>query len=72
MFGGLTSIDTTTSPLCATTVSGGDGYCVIAATTITINAGISVQAGGGKPLVLLASDSITTGLCRRSTSEATV
>ena len=61
MFGGLTSIDTATSPLCAATLSGGDRYCVIAATTITINAGISVQASGAKPLVLLASDSITIG-----------
>jgi hypothetical protein len=62
LFAGLTSIDTATSPLCAATVSGGDGYCVIAGTSITINAGIDVQAVGSKPLVLLASDSITTGL----------
>ena len=62
LFSGITSINTTTSDLCVATVSGGDGYCVIAATSITINAGISVQAFGAKPLVLLASDSITTGI----------
>jgi hypothetical protein len=62
IFAGLTGLDTTSSPLCAATVSGGDGYCVIAGTSITINAGISVQAVGAKPLVLLASDSITTGV----------
>jgi hypothetical protein len=62
LFAGLTTIDTDVSPLCAATVSGGDGYCVIAGTTITINPGISVQVIGTKPLVLLASDSITTGI----------
>ena len=62
LFAGLRTIDTTIEPMCAATVSGGDGYCVIAGTTITINDGISIQAVGAKPLVLLASDSITTGL----------
>ena len=61
VFASLTTLDTTTSPLCAATVSGGDGYCVIDGTTITINGGITVQATGPKPLVLLASDSITAG-----------
>jgi len=55
--GGTTTIDTTSSPLCASVVSGGDNYCVIAATTITI-AGTLV-ATGTKPLVLLATQTIT-------------
>jgi len=61
-FSGPFTINTTASDLCAATISGGDGYCVIAATSITINGGITVQATGPKPLVLLASDSITTGI----------
>jgi hypothetical protein len=63
VFDSLTSpLNTENDPRCTATVSGGDGYCVIAGTTVTINAGISVQAFGTKPLVLLASDAITTGL----------
>jgi hypothetical protein len=65
LFSGITSIDTTVSPMCVATVSGGDGYCVIAATSITVAAGIRVQVIGAKPLVLLASDSITTGTISR-------
>jgi hypothetical protein len=42
---------------CAMTVSGATGYCVVAATAITINA--KLIATGTRPLVLLASDSIT-------------
>lgn len=51
-----TPVDTTSSSLCVPTVSGGDKYCVIAATTITIDA--RLRATGAKPLVLIASDSI--------------
>jgi len=54
-----TTIDTMNSSMCATTVSGGSNYCVLAATTITINA--KLRATGAKPLVLIASDTITTG-----------
>jgi len=50
-------IDTTSSSMCAATISGGTGYCVIAATTISITA--KLRAIGSKPLVLLASDTIT-------------
>jgi hypothetical protein len=51
----------TDSPLCASTISGAENYCVIAATNITI--GATLRAAGKKPLVLIATDSIiTTGL----------
>jgi hypothetical protein len=50
-------IDTTNSAMCATTVSGADNYCVLAGTTITVDA--TLRATGTKPLVLIASDSIT-------------
>lgn len=51
----------TDSPLCASTISGAENYCVIAATNITIAA--TLRADGKKPLVLIATDSIiTTGL----------
>jgi len=53
----LTTIDTMTSPMCVATVSGGANYCVLAATSIMINA--TLRATGPKPLVLIASDSIT-------------
>jgi hypothetical protein len=53
-----TTIDTTDSPMCAAVTSGGD-YCVLAGTTITIDG--KVRATGTRPLVLIASDSITTG-----------
>jgi len=53
----LTTIDTMTSPMCVATVSGGTNYCVVAATSIMING--TLRATGAKPLVLVASDSIT-------------
>ena len=54
----VTTIDTTNSPMCATNVvSGGTGYCVVVATDITINA--TLRGTGPKPLVLVASGSIT-------------
>ena len=56
--GGTTLIFTTSSSLCAHVVSGGDNYCVIAATTITL--GGALAATGSKPLVLLATQSIMT------------
>jgi len=49
-------IDTSTSPMCAEVTSGGDN-CVVAATTIELTS--SLTAMGGRPLVLLALDSIT-------------
>jgi hypothetical protein len=52
------TIDTSDNVMCAkNVVSGGDNYCVIVATTITI--ATPVRASGLKPLVLIASDSIT-------------
>jgi hypothetical protein len=54
-----TMIDTANPAMCATTVSGGSNYCVLVATTITINA--KLRATGTKPLVLIANDTITTG-----------
>lgn len=54
---GPTTIDTTTSPMCASVIAGGS-YCVLAATEITIEA--TLRATGARPLVLVASDSITT------------
>ena len=51
------TLDTTNSPQCAQLASGGD-FCVIAATTITLQT--ALRAIGTRPLVLLASDSITT------------
>src|SRR5262245_19752302 len=47
----------TDSPLCASTVSGAENYCVIAATNITVAA--TLRATGKKPLVLFATESIT-------------
>jgi hypothetical protein len=52
-----TMIDTDTEPMCVATVSGGD-YCVLSATTISIDA--PLRASGSRPLVMIASDSITT------------
>lgn len=53
-----TKIDTTNSPMCvATTSSSSADYCVVAATTIAITG--RLRAIGSKPLVLLATDSIT-------------
>lgn len=53
----MSPLDTDTSPLCMRTRSGGDGYCIIAGTDVTVEA--KVRATGRKPLVLIASDSIT-------------
>src|SRR5262249_23224333 len=51
-----TTIDTSNSPMCAPLRSGGD-FCVLAGTTISITS--TLRATGPKPLVLIASDSIT-------------
>lgn len=48
--------NTTTDPRCAALVSGGD-YCVVVGTTIAISA--KLRATGTRPLVLLASDTIS-------------
>jgi hypothetical protein len=50
-----TMINTDDSTMCALVRSGGN-YCVLAATTITIN--VTLRATGTRPLVLIASDSI--------------
>jgi hypothetical protein len=52
----FTLIDTASTTACAPLVSGGD-YCVIAATTMTITG--TLRATGRRPLVLIASESIT-------------
>jgi hypothetical protein len=52
-----TTIDTANSAMCAATVSGADNYCVLVGTSITVDA--PLRATGAKPLVLIASDSIT-------------
>jgi hypothetical protein len=52
-----TNIVTDDTSACTATVSGATTYCVIAATTITINS--TLRATGTRPLVLIASDSIT-------------
>jgi hypothetical protein len=55
-----TTIDTDTSPSCATNVlSGGTGKCVVAANTITIESGQLVHGSGGDSLVLVAHDLVT-------------
>ncbi|HSK01076.1 MAG TPA: hypothetical protein VK932_07535, partial [Kofleriaceae bacterium] len=51
------TIDTDTSTLCGAPLSGGNGYCVIAANNITLDD--SVAATGSKPLVLVAASTIT-------------
>jgi hypothetical protein len=53
----VTSIDTENPQMCAQVTSGGNGLCVIAATTISVEA--TLRATGTKPLVLIARDSIT-------------
>jgi hypothetical protein len=50
-----TMINTDSSSMCAPIVSGGN-YCVLAATTISVEA--PLRATGSRPLVLVASDSI--------------
>jgi hypothetical protein len=51
------AIDTGDVNMCSATKSGAAGYCVIVGTTITIDN--TVRGVGSKPLVFLASDSIT-------------
>ncbi|HEX4422591.1 MAG TPA: hypothetical protein VH165_31970 [Kofleriaceae bacterium] len=53
----VTTIDTGSSPMCATPISGGTGYCVVLATNIVMTS--TLRGTGAKPLVLIASDSIT-------------
>jgi hypothetical protein len=52
-----TTINTDDPSMCDTTMSGADNYCVLVGTTITVNA--TLRATGTKPLVLIASGSIT-------------
>jgi hypothetical protein len=52
-----TTLDTDSSSLCAHITSEGS-YCVLAGTSITVN--YPLRATGTKPLVLVASDAITT------------
>ena len=53
------TIDTNTSPLCATVVGGGNtDACVIAGSTIHVLTGASVAAVGTRPLVLIAQTAI--------------
>jgi hypothetical protein len=51
-------VNTDTSPQCAT-LTNGNNWCVIAAHSITINTGVTVAATGMRPLVLVATESIT-------------
>jgi hypothetical protein len=51
-------INTDSSPLCATNVETNPPWCVIAATDLTIGAG-TISAIGAKPLVLLATGTMT-------------
>jgi len=58
--GDLTTIDTgdtSATSKCAATVSGGENYCVIAGTSISITG--ALRATGSKPLVLLSTSTIT-------------
>jgi hypothetical protein len=53
-------INTDTSKLCVTTTSSAAGYCVVAGTSILVTSeGPALRATGSRPLVLIASDSIT-------------
>jgi hypothetical protein len=52
-----TPLDTDNDPLCVAPLSGGNGYCVVAAATIDIQD--TLRAFGSRPLVLVASGSIT-------------
>jgi hypothetical protein len=56
-FGAATILNTGDPAMCSPTVSGATGYCVIAATNLQIDA--RLRAIGPKPLVLLASGTIT-------------
>jgi hypothetical protein len=59
MLSTATPLNTDTSNQCVETTSGGTGYCVLAGTTISFTGEGSWRATGTKPLVLIASDSIT-------------
>jgi hypothetical protein len=52
-----TPINTDDPQMCTAVASGGNGLCVIAATTISVES--TLRATGSKPLVLIARDSIT-------------
>lgn len=52
-----TVLNTDTPSMCTAVTSGGTNYCVVAATSISLEA--KLRATGSKPLVLLATDSIT-------------
>jgi hypothetical protein len=54
-----TGVSMGTSLTCVTPLSGGAGYCVVLATDISIDS--SLRATGNKPLILVASGTITTG-----------
>jgi hypothetical protein len=74
MLASATPVDTTTSTMCVATMSGAASYCVIAGTTISVD--MKLRATGSKPLVLLASDTITVNATidvasRRGTSPET-
>lgn len=51
------TINTDSSPLCSTAVHANPGWCVIATTDLTISG--TVNAIGGKPLVLLATGTLS-------------
>jgi hypothetical protein len=51
-----TPLDTDNPQMCAQVMSGGTGFCVVAATTISVEA--TWRATGTRPLVLIARDSI--------------
>jgi hypothetical protein len=53
-----TQIDTSDTTMCTAVASGGDGYCVVVAANITISA--RLRGAGPRPLVLLATGTITT------------
>lgn len=54
------TLDTDSSPLCATNViSGGTGACVVAGNTVVLPTGGVLVATGSKPLIVVAHDSIT-------------
>jgi hypothetical protein len=53
----MSPLDTDSSSLCGPTRSGGDRYCVIAGTDVTVET--KLRATGHKPLVLIATGSIT-------------
>lgn len=54
------ALNTDTSPLCATDVQDHPPWCVIAATDLTVDAG-TLAVTGAKPLVLVATGTLTVG-----------